>query len=148
VTSTALSTTARTLSPKTRFAHSTSRSSSHTLAIILSTLISTPGTGIPILCNLSISSLCSALRSSSSEPSDAPSSPDSFFTVEGDAGTSIAPFLWSLGIAIGTQFSAPNCASRNMKSRSSRSVGDKFACGLRVGSAWEWECLLEDSERY
>ena len=51
----------------------------------------------------------------------------------------------SLGMAIGVRFSVPNWASRNMKRRSRRSVGERLACGFLVGKACEWECLLEDS---
>ena len=54
----------------------------------------------------------------------------------------------SLGVEIGVRLSEPNWASRNMKRRSRRSVGERLACGFRVGRSWEWvcECLLEDSD--
>jgi hypothetical protein len=133
VTSTALSTTARTLSANTRFAHSTSRSSSQTLATILSTLISTPGTGIPILCSLSISCLCNASSSlsPSSEPSVSPS--PSSLMVEGDPGVGNL-LVVILGMAIGLRLSGPNCASKNRNRRSRRSAGERFAWGFLVGS--------------
>lgn len=43
------------------------------------------------------------------------------------------PFVGSLGMAMGMRLSAPNWASRNRKSRSRRSVGERFACRFLVG---------------
>ena len=73
---------------------------------------------------------------------------DSSLVGAGEMGVRVVEEVGSLGMEIGERASGPNCASRNMKSRSRRSVGDRLAWKLRVGRAWEWsewECLLADS---
>jgi len=125
VTSTALSTTLLTLSSRILFPHSTLRSSNQTFATFLSTLISTPGTGMPILCNLSISCFCCHSSLSSSDASSLSCS--CLRVLEGLLREG------RRGIAMGAILSAPNCASRKRKSRSSRSWGVRLAWRLRVG---------------
>lgn len=148
VTSTALSTTALTLSPNTRFAHSTSKSSNHTFATILSTLISIPGTGIPSLWRRA-SSFSWAYVSEDSEVSGSEGEEGLISEdIEGEEEGDGIP-VDRRGVVMGTRLSAPNWASRNMKRRSRRSVGVRCACRLRAGGEWEceWGDLLADSRK-
>ena len=117
--STALSTTAFTLSLSTLLAHSTSNVSNHTFTTCLSTLISTPGTGIPMLCNLSNST---ASRSSTSSSS---ASSSGSFLMPSPSGAGFGGLDGTFGLAIGAT-RGPNWASRNMQRRENRSSGVTF----------------------
>lgn len=122
--STALSTTAFTLSLSTLLAHSTSSVSNHTLTTCLSTLISTPGTGIPMLCNLSSSSASRSSRTLSS------TSASGSFLMPSSSSAGFGGLGNTFGLAIGVT-RGPNWASRNMQRREKRSSAVTFEWGLR-----------------
>lgn len=125
VTSTARSTTARTRSANTRWAHSISRSSSQTLASILSTLTRTPGTAMPAACSRSSSRRARSCRfSSTAVVLFSPlASSDSVPPVSCLAPSPPSSSSGRRGSAIGDTLSAPNCASRNMQRRLNCSSG-------------------------
>lgn len=122
--STPLSTTALTLALNALFAHSTSRSSNHTLATHLSNLICTPGTGMPKLC-----SLLSSWRSSADTLSSLSSLSTGVSSLVGGGEVDVE----LRGRVMGDTESAPNCASRKRKRRARRVEGSVVWCG--------WDCL-------
>ena len=171
--STPLSTTALTLALSALFPHSTSKSSNQTFATNLSNLISTPGTGIPRLCNLFNSVLSSADNWSSGAMGGGNAvmlegSVESGVEVSMESGLAAAgvPFVVAVvvllrGRVMGRTASSPNWASRKRKRRARRVEGSvvRWGCGFLkrwvsfvvvISSAsgwgvWLWECCFEDS---
>lgn len=133
--STPLSTTALTLALSGLLAHSTSKSSNHTLATYLSNLISIPGTGIPSACSLFNSALSSADSSCDTEALAA--------TENGASGSGVEVLVSGTGDVelrgneMGDTAFSPNWASRKRQRRARRVAGSGVWWGW--GSLKRWE---------